>query len=360
MFSLWKTSGWACAALLTLAPSGFANAPVQPNQNMPEPGAVNYVEGHVAVNGKTLARSQVGSEMLSKGQALQTTNGRTEMLLTPGVYVRLGDNSSVKLVSPDLTHPTVALNRGEALIEVDETHKESRLNVVDNGVTVNLQKKGIYEFRANPATVEVYDGKVAVQEPGGPYHVTKGREALLAPDTKIKPEKFDRKEADELYAWSKLRSEYEAEASQDMAQAVVVDPYAYAGWGPGWFWDPYFGMYDFFPYDGYMTGSFGYPFYSPIYWGGGFYGGGYYGGGYYGGGYYGRPWARTPLGRARSIGAGRVGGFGGGRVVGRGGFAGARVGGGFQGGRFGGGSFGGGRIGGGGRMMGGGGFGGRR
>ncbi len=348
MFSLWKSANWAGAALLTLAASAFAVAPAQPNQNMPEPGAVNFVEGRVSVNGQAITKSQVGSETLAKGQVLQTADGKTEMLLTPGVYVRVGDDSSVKLVSPDLTHPTVALRRGEALIEVDETHKESRLNVVDNGVTVNLQKKGIYEFRANPATIKVYNGKAAVQEPGGPYHVFKGQEAVLAPDTRIKPAKFDRKEGDELYDWSKLRSEYEAEASQSMAQAVVANPYAYPWWGPGWYWDPYFAMYDYFPYAGFMTGPFGYPFYSPVYWGIG-----YYGGGYYGGGYYGPPRGRTPLGRARAITGSRVGSFGGftgnrGVAPGRvGGFSGNR---GFAGGHFDGGGrlggFSGGRVGG--------------
>jgi hypothetical protein len=48
-------------------------------------------------------------------------------------------------------------------------------------------------------------------------------------------------------------------------------PYAY-GYGPNWYWDPYFASYSFLPYGGFLYSPFGFGFYSPY----AFYGGGYY------------------------------------------------------------------------------------
>ena len=42
------------------------------------------------------------------------------MLLTPGVYFRLGDNSEVRMVSPGLADTRVELVKGSALLEVDQ------------------------------------------------------------------------------------------------------------------------------------------------------------------------------------------------------------------------------------------------
>ena len=47
--------------------------------------------------------------------ALFTKDGRAEILLTPGVFLRLGDNSSVKMISSSLTETQAALTRGQAL-----------------------------------------------------------------------------------------------------------------------------------------------------------------------------------------------------------------------------------------------------
>ncbi len=78
-----------------------------------------------------------------------------------------------------------------------------------------------------------------------------------------------------------MRASYEADANIASAQTV----YAAGGWGvgygPGWFWNPYFATYSWLPGDGFFYSPFGYPFYSPAYV---VYAPRYYAGrGYYGG-----------------------------------------------------------------------------
>jgi hypothetical protein len=227
------------------------------------PGTVNYVEGNVTLGDQALNAKAVGSETVEPGQTLVTNNGKAEMLLTPGVFVRLGDNSAVELVSGDLTNTQVRLDRGSAMIEVDELHKENNLRVADNGAMTRLAKTGIYEFDADHAQMMVFKGEAEVQEGDQHQKVKGGHEVNLTAD-KLKSTSFDKDkyENSDLYRFSSLRSQYIGEASADAAQVYVGSP-----WAPGWFWDPWFSAYTFFPGAGFMYSPFGFGwgFYSPAF-----------------------------------------------------------------------------------------------
>ena len=95
------------------------------------PGTINYVEGQVNFDGQEVATSSLGSMEVAPGHVLQTDHGKAEMLLTPGVFLRLGDNSAVRMVEPSLTDTRVDLLRGRAMLEVDLLQKENRLAVRD-------------------------------------------------------------------------------------------------------------------------------------------------------------------------------------------------------------------------------------
>jgi len=226
------------------------------------PGTVNYVEGQVGLDGQSLAPRQTGSTQLQANQVLGTGQGKAELLLTPGVFFRLGDNSEVRMISPGLADTQVELLHGSALMEVDQLYKENDLSVVVDGSTTKIEKQGLYEFQAEPAAVRVIDGQAAVYE--GTAHVTvkKGHEASLANGQPLKSHGLNQEavESDPLYRWSKLRGEYEADANLNAAYMVGVT----GGWyGPGWYWDPFWGFYSFLPGAGFFYSPFGWGFYSP-------------------------------------------------------------------------------------------------
>lgn len=320
-----------------------------PRQGSPVPGTVNYVEGQVSVAGQTVTPQSAGSVQMEPNQMLETGRGRAEVLLTPGVFLRVGDNSAVRLLSPDLANTQVEVLRGQAIVEVTELFRDNNISVVMNGSSTRLDKQGLYGFNANTQLVQVFDGKATVEQNGRSKELGKSHELVL--NEKWKVRHFDTKaqEAeDPLYAWSKLRSEYEAEASMQSASNIFTSGWPY-WYGAGWYWNPYWDMYGFLPGDGIWFSPFGYPFYSP--WVVGYYGGfGAYGYGGYGRGFYGRGFGggRGFMGRGL-VGHGHIagnaigrGGFGGGAMA-HGGFA-RGFGGGFAGGMHGG--FGGGMHGG--------------
>ena len=247
------------------------------------PGTLNYVEGQVSINGQNVTTKDAGSAQMAPNQVVETGHGKTEMLLTPGVFLRVGDNSAVRMVSPNLADTSVELLHGEAAVEVTELFKENNIRVLMGGAFTTLTKDGFYTFNADQGKVRVFDGEAHVDKADQQIKLKKGHELALL-QTPLKAEKFDRDAShDNLYAWSRLRSEYEAEASMDSARTVVVGG---PGWyGPGWYWNPWWGMYGYLPGAGIAYSPFGWPFYSPVvvFRGGGFvHGGGHFvhGGGF--------------------------------------------------------------------------------
>jgi hypothetical protein len=282
--------------------------------NSAVPGALNYIEGAATIDGHFLAANSVGSVTLQPGQEIATSQGRVEILLTPGVFLRLDHNSAAKIGSSDLLNTVVNVDHGRAAVEVDQIFKQNDLHIVENNVPVQLLKPGFYEFDANRDTILVFSGEAAALRPDGRFVTIKAHHDLnVSEGPQLKTVSFDEssQEQSDLYRWSSLRSDYMAQANQQMAG------YYGDGYGAGWYWDPYLLDYCFLgPYGFYSP--FGFGFY-PIGFGG-FYGG--YGRGFYGrGGFY---------GHGGFGGGGFHGGFGGGGFHGGGGFGG---GGGFHGGR---------------------------
>lgn len=262
--------------------------------NQALPGTLNYVEGQASIGDQTLNSKSVGSVDLQAGQTLSTGTGKAEVLLTPGVFFRLGDDSAATLVSPSLTNTEIALAKGQAMVEVDDLHKDNLLRVQQNGASTQLLKTGIYGFDATNGAVRVFKGEALVQDGDQQVKVKGGHEldvANASSSGKLKTAKFDksRYEETELYRFSNLRSEYLAEANVNAASLYWPGS---TGWiGSGWYWDPAFVGYTWIPGNGFFAGPFGWGFYSPLWVGYApyYYGSPYYG--YRGYGYRGHPWA---------------------------------------------------------------------
>ena len=257
-----KVAGVFLAALLSAQAWGADTR--QPN-TIATPGTVNYVEGQVSIGQEVLTSDSIGTAKLEPNQFLFTGKGKAEVLLTPGVFLRLGDDSSVQMVSPDLLNTRVALQKGDATVEVTEIQDANNIEVTADGTTTRLLKRGLYEVNADQGAVRVFDGEAMVSNDSRHVKVKAGHEVSIANETVSKAKSFDKDtyEASDLYRWSSLRSAYLAEANADAAPSYV---YGGANWfGAGWYWDPWFSAYTFIPGDGIFYSPFGWGFYSPFY-----------------------------------------------------------------------------------------------
>ncbi len=247
------------------------------------PGSINYVEGQVSIGAQSLDSKSIGTAELQTGESLTTGKGKAEILLTPGVFLRVGNNSSVKMISPSLTDTELSIDKGHAMVEVAEIHPENDIRISEDGGTTRLLKTGLYDFNSKQGELRVFDGKASVDDGGKDVTVKGGRDLNLAENGSLKAAKFDKKayEEGDLYRWSSLRSAYVAEANVDQARMYAAD--GAGAWGlNAWAWNPWFDAYTFVPGDGIWYSPFGWGFYSPwLAYEAPFFGYGYYGGGRY-------------------------------------------------------------------------------
>ena len=227
------------------------------------PGTLNFVEGQVFVDGHDITTQSVGSTNLNPGSVLRTEAGKAEVLLSPGVFLRLGSNSEVRMVSSGLMDTRIQVDRGVTLLDATDLQKENKIQIAAAGVNTTLKDEGLYRVDADRSSVAVFAGKADVRQGDEQVELKKGK-TVVASDAPLEVEKFDRNEAkktDELYQWSSLRSKYLADASAVMAQRVLVQPSLW--YGSGWYWDPYMRTYSWLPGSSAFYSPFGYGFYSP-------------------------------------------------------------------------------------------------
>lgn len=225
------------------------------------PGLITYVEGQASIDGQAIPL-RPETAILKPGQVLDTSsNGFVEVLVGPAAFLRLGNNSEVRMIGTGLLGTKAELVRGKAMLEVDQLNDGTKVAIEMHGATAEIQKRGLYDFNMDQQAIKVLDGKATVTDAGGSVSIGRGHEVQLASAQPLKPRDFDQKAVrnDQLFAWSKARSKELMEANQQQYEAN-------GGWyAPAWYWGG--------PYWNSFTLGFGYPygpwgFYSPFYYGG--------------------------------------------------------------------------------------------
>ncbi|MCE7962047.1 MAG: hypothetical protein DYH05_06055 [Acidobacteria bacterium ACB1] len=232
-------------------------------------GGISYTEGTVSVDRK-VGKSGVllkGDEVFVGDRVSTGNDGRAEVLLNPGSYLRLGENSAFEFVSTDLEDLRVRLERGAAILEVYAS-REFRVDVLTPHGKVRLAETGVYRFDVdkNSTAVAVWEGK-ALMGRGGQTVIKEDRKGVLANGT-VSVTKFDH-DKDALEAWSKSRSKELAKATANLKRKAVRDDLrnslyttgfsAYNSFGL-WVFDPFMNAYCFLPFGYGWASPYGYGF----------------------------------------------------------------------------------------------------
>jgi len=221
-------------------------------------GTLESLDGTVTINGTTVQK-QGQLPVLGRNDALQTGDGHAEVILTPGVFLRLGKNTEARLLNDSITDTQVGLDRGSAILEVDELHQGNHMQVNMDGASAVVLKTGLYRFDSAPSTIEVIKGKAEIQDEDS--HVTAKGHKQVALGAQLVETKVKQEANDDLAQWSRLRAQYESEASVASAQYIFD-----MGWGWGysnWFWNPWFGMWTWLPGGPYFMNPYGLYFWNP-------------------------------------------------------------------------------------------------
>ena len=165
----------------------------------------DYIEGDVSIDGTAIHPKFAEFPDVKAGQLVATAEGRAEILLTPGVFLRMAENTSVRMLSNALADTRLEVVSGSALVEVGELLEHNAISFDASGAHMELAKKGLYRIDASPANLRVYQGQARVISGSGSLTVHKGHQIDLG-TAKLSDTKFDAKETDAFYRWNSRRA----------------------------------------------------------------------------------------------------------------------------------------------------------
>src|SRR5262249_35707507 len=135
------------------------------------------------------------------GQPIGTGPGGTvEVLLNPGSYLRMGENTTVVLDRVELSNIAVHILEGSMVIEAKGFDKKLPLKVTSGKLKIDIIKDGIYLF--NDGKVTVVDGKIRDADNG----LTFGKGVELSDDPGYRAQKV-KTFTTGLERWSQKRDE---------------------------------------------------------------------------------------------------------------------------------------------------------
>jgi len=254
-------------------------------------GGINAITGQATVHGKGDSDWQqlMITDDLRAGDRVRTDfDGRVEILLNPGSYLRLAGNSEVEMSNNSLDNLEVRLIKGTAIVEatgVDDL--ELNINISTPHTKLAIVRHGLYRLSVVPGdTTELVVRKGRVILSDSQTKVKGGNKVIFSQtNTSVaRLTKEDKKAEEAIDSWSKERAETLARANRRTTNRMLTsafamnrDPFADWRYGRGfglWFYNAHLGCYTFIPWyygwrspygSSYTTGTY----YNPYAWQGG-------------------------------------------------------------------------------------------
>jgi uncharacterized membrane protein YgcG len=231
-------------------------------------GGINAVTGGASVTSRndTGWQQLMITDDLSSGDRVRTAfDGRVEILLNPGSYLRLGGNSEVELLDNSLASLEVKLLRGTAIVEATGADGlELNIGISTPHTRLAIVRQGLYRLNVVPEDATeliVRKGRVILSDTqtkvkGGNKIVFSATNVSIA---KLTKEEKKRNDKDEVEVWSKDRAETLAKANRKITDRMLTSAFSTSSnpWEPLrpygrtfgiWFFNPNAGCYTFLPF----------------------------------------------------------------------------------------------------------------
>ncbi len=224
-------------------------------------GGVNSVNGSVMVTRQGQAAQLLTiQDELSPGDVVATRPGsQVEVLLNPGSYLRVGENSEFTLVDNSLNNLVIKLTKGSAIIEATAGEDaDLQINVLANEHRLVIIRSGIYRINVQPGSAELLVRKGRVLPDDNPTGIVKGGMKVTYTESGPLTARLDKKDQEQFDLWSKQRAETLARANQKISSRAVngylasLSPFEWAfsaanPWGL-WAYSATWGGYTFVPF----------------------------------------------------------------------------------------------------------------
>jgi hypothetical protein len=186
-------------------------------------GLIYFFVGSVYLGNERLEQKFGRFPDMGEGNELRTALGRAEVLLTPGAFLRLDENSSIRLLSSKFSDTQVELLAGSAIVEVTETAPDAAVKLIYKTWQVRIPQKGVYRVDTEPPRVRAYQGEVEVAADGKPDPVTVQEGEVLPLAEVLVPEPSASYGNDDFKLWAMNRSQA-ISADNTISAGIVDDP----------------------------------------------------------------------------------------------------------------------------------------
>lgn len=203
-------------ALIALPTTGFGQAVISAHS-----GVVHFSEGSVVIDGQPLGQKFASFPSIKQGSALRTEEGRAEVLLTPGVLLRVDQNSAIRMQSISLSDTKVEFLQGSVIIDSTQAASAEPVVVIDKESQIRFPKPGTYRVDFEPALLQVYSGEAEVTRDGKSMTVDSSHLYFLTMG--LDTRKIGDGTMDDFYQWSSSRSQTDT-ADDKLAAGIPDDP----------------------------------------------------------------------------------------------------------------------------------------
>ena len=185
-------------------------------------GIVYFFEGAVYLGDQPLESHPGKFSSVPKGAELRTAEGRAEVLLTPGVFVRIGERSTVRMIANELSDTRVELLAGSAVVDSAEPGSGTSVTLIYRNWSVRFLEQGVYRIDSDPPRLWVFQGRAEVSADTikGVLSVGQGMNVPFAPV--LVPERSIDQPRDALSTWAKGRQQ--SISADNAIAANIQDP----------------------------------------------------------------------------------------------------------------------------------------
>ncbi len=285
----------------TLALTGLlGNAAFAQHLISSKAGFVNNTDGKVYImrqdseDGEK-GRASLGTQMRDGDKLITDAAGRAELLLNPGSYLRLDENSEVRAVSTRLTQIRFELIKGSGLVEIGEIDKKTPIEIITPHGSLFATKDVLLRIdaRGEMTSVSVRQGEIHLGArddvlANKSFKIGRGKIAQLNGASTPNLAKIGKDIATDNFDIYSFNRAEKLMAANTMA---LRQSRTSGSLGYGWIYDPFFSCYTFIPRRGMFWSPYGFGFFNSFgncytcsYWPYG-YGYGYGYGSGYGSGY---------------------------------------------------------------------------
>jgi hypothetical protein len=185
-------------------------------------GTVHFFEGAVYLDNRPLEFHQGKFASVPQGGELRTEDGRAEVLLTPGVFVRIGERSAIRMVANELSDTRVELLRGSVIVDSSEPSSGTSVTLIYKSWSVRFLDEGSYRIDSAPPRLWVLQGKAKVSTDNNKNAPSVGQGMDLPFAAVLVPERSPDPPQDALSTWAEGRQQ--SISADNAIAANIQDP----------------------------------------------------------------------------------------------------------------------------------------